>query len=53
MLEWIPVREQPEGDMDHSPQPTGDSTFPAMFVVLSTFIGGLVWLCVMLGSLPN
>jgi uncharacterized Tic20 family protein len=39
--------------MDHSNPPSNESVFPAMFVVLSTFIGVLIWLCVMLGSLPQ
>ena len=30
----------------------GDSAFPALFVVLSTFIGALLWLWLMLQSLP-
>jgi hypothetical protein len=33
--------------------PAGDSSFPAVFVVLSTFIGVLVWLCAMLASMPQ
>jgi hypothetical protein len=39
--------------MDHSNPPSNESAFPAMFVVLSTFIGVLIWLCVMLASLPQ
>jgi hypothetical protein len=40
--------------MDHSPSPANDNAFPAVFIVLSTFIGALVWLYTMLGSLaPN
>ena len=39
--------------MNHSDVSNGDSAFPAMFVVLSTFIGALVWLCTMLASLPQ
>ncbi|HZZ77209.1 MAG TPA: hypothetical protein VFE62_01745 [Gemmataceae bacterium] len=39
--------------MDSSNQPAGDSAFPAVFVVLTTFIGVLVWLCAMLASLPH
>jgi len=36
--------------MDSSNNPANDSAFPAVFVVASTFIGALVWLCMMLGS---
>ncbi len=36
--------------MNQSNVSTDDSAFPAMFVVLSTFIGALIWLCVMLGQ---
>lgn len=39
--------------MNSSTPPAGDSAFPAVFVVLSTFIGVLVWLCTMLASLPQ
>jgi hypothetical protein len=39
--------------MNSSNAPASDSAFPAMFVVLSTFIGALVWLCVMLSRLPQ
>jgi hypothetical protein len=39
--------------MNPSNLPANDSAFPAVFVVLSTFIGALVWLCTMLGSLPQ
>jgi hypothetical protein len=39
--------------MDHSNPPSNESAFPAMFVVLSTFIGALIWLCVLLASLPH
>ena len=37
--------------MNPSNPPAGDSAFPAIFVVLSTFIGVLIWLCALLGSL--
>jgi hypothetical protein len=39
--------------MNSSNPQTDDSTFPAAFVVVSTFIGALVWLCVMLAGLPQ
>jgi hypothetical protein len=40
--------------MNQSNAPADDGEFPALFVVLSTFLGGLIWLCVMLNSLtPN
>ena len=39
--------------MNPSNPAANDSAFPAVFVVLSTFIGVLVWLCVMLASLPR
>ncbi len=39
--------------MNHSNTSTGDSAFPAMFVVMSTFIGALIWLCVMLGQVQQ
>ena len=39
--------------MNQSNASTDESAFPAMFVVLSTFIGALVWLCTMLRSLPQ
>jgi hypothetical protein len=39
--------------MNHSNAPADDSAFPALFVILSTFIGALVWLIVMVKSLPN
>ena len=38
--------------MNPSKPEIGDSAFPAVFVVLSTFIGVLVWLCVMLAGMP-
>jgi hypothetical protein len=37
--------------MNQSSPPASDSAFPAVFVVLTTFIGALAWLCAMLGSL--
>lgn len=37
--------------MNSSKVPTEDSAFPAVFIVLSTFIGVLIWLCVMLTQL--
>jgi hypothetical protein len=36
--------------MDSSNAPAGNSSFPALFMVLSTFIGALIWLCTMLYS---
>lgn len=39
--------------MNPTNSPAGDSAFPAVFVVLSTFIGALLWLCIMLGSLTS
>jgi hypothetical protein len=39
--------------MNHSSPPADDSAFPVVFVVMSTFIGVLVWLCVMLNSLSQ
>jgi hypothetical protein len=42
-----------EAIMNHSNSPANESAFPAMFVVLSTFIGVLIWLCVLLASLPQ
>jgi hypothetical protein len=39
--------------MNSSNSPANDSAFPAGFVILSTFIGALVWLCVMLASLQQ
>ncbi len=39
--------------MDHSNSPANESAFPALFVVLSTFIGVLIWLCVLLACLPQ
>lgn len=37
--------------MNPSNPSASDSAFPVVFVVLSTFIGALVWLCVVLGNL--
>jgi hypothetical protein len=39
--------------MDHSNPPANESVFPAVFVVVSTLIGALVWLCAVLASLPQ
>ena len=39
--------------MDYSKPNASDSAFPVVFVVLSTFIGALVWLFAMLGSLTQ
>lgn len=39
--------------MNHCNETAGDSAFPALIVVASTFIGALAWLCVMLNSMPN
>jgi hypothetical protein len=44
-------RYEPEANMNHSPDTASDSGFPALFVVLSTFVGVLLWLCVMLNSM--
>ena len=40
-----------EATMNHSNDTASESGFPALFVVLSTFVGVIVWLCVMLNSL--
>lgn len=37
--------------MNHSNAPANDSGFPVVFVLLSTFVGVLIWLCVLLNSL--
>jgi hypothetical protein len=52
MLDWTNSRIG-SSIMDSSNQQSGDSAFPAVFVVLSTFIGVLVWLCAMIASLPD
>ncbi len=39
--------------MNTSNAPVDDSAFPAIFVVVSTFISVLIWLCIMLTSLPQ
>lgn len=39
--------------MNTSNASTNDSVFPVMFVVVTTFISVLLWLCIMLGSLPQ
>jgi hypothetical protein len=39
--------------MNHSTDTADDSGFPALFVVLSTFVGVLLWLCVMLNSMAH
>ena len=39
--------------MNSSNPPASDSAFPVVFVMLSTFIGALVWLCVMLANLTQ
>lgn len=39
--------------MNQSNATANDDAFPALFVVLSTFLGGLIWLCVMLNSLAH
>ena len=39
--------------MNHSNSPAGDSAFPVVLVILATLIGGLVWLSVMLASVPQ
>ena len=49
---WLGSEQnQNEPTMNHSNDTASDSGFPALFVVLSTFVGVLVWLCVMLNSL--
>jgi hypothetical protein len=46
------IAQLPEADaMNYSNASTDDSGFPAVFVVLSTFIGALVWLFVLLAAL--
>jgi hypothetical protein len=42
-----------EAIMDHSKPNASDSAFPVVFVVLSTFIGIVVWLFAMLNSLSQ
>jgi hypothetical protein len=42
-----------EAMMNSTNPQADDSAFPAVFVVVSTFIGALVWLCVMLAGLPQ
>jgi len=37
--------------MNYSNAPVEDSAFPAFFVIVSTFIGALVWFCVLVNSL--
>jgi hypothetical protein len=39
--------------MNHNDQIAGDSAFPALFVVASTFIGALAWLCVVLAGMQQ
>jgi hypothetical protein len=39
--------------MNHSKDSAGDSGYPVVFVVLSTFIGVLVWLYVMLNGVAQ
>ncbi len=39
--------------MNTSNTPVDESAFPAMFVVVTTFISVLLWLCIMLASLPQ
>jgi hypothetical protein len=46
------LRGKGDAIMNSSNPQAGDSAFPAAFVVVSTFIGALVWLCVMLAGLP-
>jgi hypothetical protein len=41
-----------EAKMNHSNTPVEDGSFPLLFVLLSTFVGVLIWLYVMLNSLP-
>jgi hypothetical protein len=38
--------------MNHSNAPVEDSAFPAFFVIISTFIGALIWMVVLVNSLP-
>ena len=42
-----------EAIMNPSNVPASDSAFPVLFVVMSTFIGALVWLCVILNQMPQ
>lgn len=39
--------------MNHDIPPATDSAFPATFIVLTTFIGALAWICVMLASVAH
>jgi len=39
--------------MNSSHTPADDSAFPAVFVVMSTFIGALVWFCVLVNGMPR
>lgn len=39
--------------MDHTNPSADESAFPAVFVVLSTFIAVLIWLYALLASLPQ
>jgi hypothetical protein len=40
--------------MDHSTNDiASDSGFPGLFVVLATFVGAIVWVCVMLNSMAQ
>lgn len=53
MFAWTIFPDRIEAAMNQNPISTEDSAFPAMFVVLSSFIGALVWLCVMLGQVQQ
>jgi hypothetical protein len=37
--------------MNPSMPPSHDAAFPVVFVVISTFVGALAWLCVILNQL--
>ena len=39
--------------MNHTNTSAGEDGFPALLVILATLIGGLVWVCVMLASVPQ
>ena len=39
--------------MNHSNSPAGDNAFPAVFIVVSTFLGAAVWLGVLLASMAQ
>jgi hypothetical protein len=39
--------------MNPSNIPADDSAFPAVFVMMSTFIGALTWFCILLNNMPR